>query len=112
MKAMFFMEVCPLHFNTGAVIFTAGSVSPVKLLSSIACNTTQLSVSTHRRSGIYDNKSSHIFTIFIFNTSFVTCFLNFQKGEEEEGLNILIVSMSTKLTWKNKFLNAKSTLLN
>jgi len=36
MNAMFFLEVCPFVFNTGAVIFVAGSVSPVKLLSSIA----------------------------------------------------------------------------
>jgi len=36
MNAMFFLDVCPFVFNTGAVIFAAGSVSPVKLLSSIA----------------------------------------------------------------------------
>jgi hypothetical protein len=36
MKAIFFLDVCPFDFRTGAVIFAAGSVSPVKLLSSIA----------------------------------------------------------------------------
>ena len=36
MNPMFFLDVCPFVFNTGEVIFAAGSVSPVKLLSSIA----------------------------------------------------------------------------
>jgi hypothetical protein len=35
-NAIFFLDVCPFVFNTGAVIFAAGSASPVKLLSSIA----------------------------------------------------------------------------
>jgi hypothetical protein len=36
MNAIFFLGVCPFVFSTGVVIFAAGSVSPVKLLSSMA----------------------------------------------------------------------------
>jgi hypothetical protein len=38
-NAILFLDVCPFVFNTGVVIFAAGSVSPVKLLSSIAKST-------------------------------------------------------------------------
>jgi hypothetical protein len=36
MNAIFFLDVCPFAFSTGVVVFAAGSVSPVKLLSSMA----------------------------------------------------------------------------
>jgi len=60
MNAMFFLEVCPFVFNTGAVIFAAGSVSPVKLLSSIA-------------KSIAYNKHKHVQPVHVLHQYVTTC---------------------------------------
>ena len=52
-NAIFFLEVCPFDFKTGAVILAEGSVSPVKLLSSIA------------KSIAYNIKISHSIKIYL-----------------------------------------------
>jgi hypothetical protein len=65
MNAIFFLDVCPFVFSTGAVIFAAGSVSPVKLLSSMA-----KSIAYEHRSTFAVNSyaSTHAMTYFIYTS--------------------------------------------